>query len=109
MKQNYDSFGFSDVIGESEADATALRTFKYQGKDNSLLYEYVTSPFCQWLVDEVFPPRLAPNMITLIGLQFVLVPHVLILLSAPNDSDIPWRFLYFLNGFGTILYSVSQL
>ena len=33
--------------------------FKYHGSNVSLLYNNVTGPFAQWIVDHVFPPWLA--------------------------------------------------
>ena len=33
-----------------------LRASKYRGSDNSLFYNYVYSPVCAFLVDNVAPP-----------------------------------------------------
>ena len=96
---------FRDIVDES--DKKSLEAFKYDGKDESILYENFTSPFCQYLVDHWVPEKVAPNLITLVGLQFVLVPHLLIVCSAPNDEDVPLRVLYLLNALGTFWYCVG--
>ena len=38
-----------------------FKNYKYKGKDHSILYEYVFSPFCDWLVANVIPPYLASS------------------------------------------------
>ncbi len=95
---------FRDIVDDS--DKKSLEAFKYEGRDDSIIYQYFTSPFCQFLVENYVPERVAPNLITLVGLQFVLVPHALIILSAPGDEDVPLRVLYLLNAVGTFWYSV---
>lgn len=95
---------FRDIVDES--DQRSLEAFKYEGKDESIIYQNFTSPFCQYLVDKYVPERVAPNLITLVGLQFVLLPHLLIIWSAPADGDVPLRVFYLLNAVGTFWYSV---
>lgn len=87
-------------------DKKGLESFQYQGKDDSILYQYVFSPMCQWIVEHWLPTRFTPNLITLVGLQFVVIPHLLIIFTAWNDEDLPHWSLYLLNGIGTMLYSV---
>lgn len=36
-----------------------LRGFRYRGSNSSLLYEYVTGPFADWLVAHIVPRWLA--------------------------------------------------
>lgn len=96
-----------DIVDSS--DKKGLESFQYKGKDDSILYEYVTSPMCQWIVENWVPTKFTPNLITLVGLQFVLIPHLLIIFTAWNDSDLPHWSLYLLNGIGTLLYSVRNI
>ena len=62
---------------------------------------------CQWIVDHWVPMKFTPNMITLVGLQFVLIPHLLIIFTSMRDSDLPHWSLYFANAIGTLTYSVQ--
>ena len=48
---------FKEIIPEDKV--IAFRNYKYAGADNSILYQYVISPFCDWLVENVIPPYLA--------------------------------------------------
>lgn len=90
-------------------DQKGLENFQYHGKDDSIFYEYVMSPMCQWIVENWLPTKFTPNMITLVGLQFVLIPHLLIIFTAYHDNELPHWSLYFMNGIGTLLYSVEQV
>jgi len=36
-----------------------FRNYKYAGADNSIVYEYVLSPICDYLVDKWIPPHVA--------------------------------------------------
>lgn len=40
-----------------------LSTFKYKGTDHSILYKYVYGKFAQFLVDNVIPESMAPNLV----------------------------------------------
>lgn len=50
---------------------TNLLKYKYSGEDRSIISLYVLSPYWNWLVTWV-PLSVAPNLITLTGLVFVL-------------------------------------
>lgn len=95
---------YLDVVDSSDGDA--LAAFQYKGKDDSILYEHVTSPGCQWIVEHWLPERFTPNQITLVGLLFVIVPHALIIFTAWDDKDLPHWAFYLMNGVGTLLYSI---
>jgi len=99
------ALSYRDIL--SEEDLATLQGFKYQGKDDSVLYEHCMSPFCQWVVDNLLPAKLAPNMITLIGLSFVLIPHWLVFYHFGERSTLP-RWVYIVAALGTLLYSVSD-
>ena len=61
-----ETVNYLDVL--NDLDKQAIESFKYEGKDESIFYEHVMSPMCQYIVDNWLPEKLAPNMITLIGL-----------------------------------------
>lgn len=96
---------YSDIVDE-QADVQALKSFKYSGKDDSILYEKFMSPFCEYLVEHHVPHRLAPNAITLIGLLCVILPHVLLQSTYPAEDVIPNRGFYLLAAVGTLTYAV---
>ena len=43
-----------------------LKKYKYRGGDNSIYYNYIISPVCNYFIN-YFPKSLAPNTITVIG------------------------------------------
>jgi hypothetical protein len=47
------------------SDLKKINEFKYHGEDHSLIYKHVISPFCDYLVDEVVPSWMAPNLVKL--------------------------------------------
>ncbi|CAD8048632.1 unnamed protein product [Paramecium primaurelia] len=53
-----------------------LKTYKYKGTDQSLLYNYVLSPFANWCLKYV-PLNVAPNTLTLLGLICIIICHIL--------------------------------
>ena len=95
---------YRDIVDES--DKKALEQFKYEGSDDSLLYKHFTSPFCQYLVENVVPETIAPNMITFIGFQFILIPHIFIIFLYPDNDQVPNRIFYLINAVGTFWYCV---
>ena len=40
-----------------------VRNYKYSGVDNSITYEYIISPLCQWIVEYIIPSWMAPNLV----------------------------------------------
>jgi hypothetical protein len=40
-----------------------VRNYKYSGVDNSITYEYIISPLCQWIVENIIPSWMAPNLV----------------------------------------------
>mmetsp|Transcript_20532 Transcript_20532/g.25250 ORF Transcript_20532/g.25250 Transcript_20532/m.25250 type:complete len:90 (+) Transcript_20532:130-399(+) len=63
---------------------------------DSLYYEYVQSPLCDWIVSKL-PPWLAPNTITVWGfcwnLSCLFLTHVLYGNSTDGDFA-PWLAVY---------------
>ena len=99
-----ETVNYLDVL--DSADVHALKSFKYSGVDDSILYKKIYSPFTQYLVDNFMPERFTPNSVTLVGLSFVLIPHLLIILTAMDDTEVPASYCYYANAFGTFLYLV---
>lgn len=48
---------FRELVPEHKIEA--FRNYKYQGSDNSLLYQHVFSPLCDHLVARYVPPYVA--------------------------------------------------
>lgn len=48
---------FPELVPEGKVEV--FRNYKYAGSDNSILYEYVLSPTCDYLVNNWIPPYLA--------------------------------------------------
>mmetsp|Transcript_17226 Transcript_17226/g.15113 ORF Transcript_17226/g.15113 Transcript_17226/m.15113 type:complete len:233 (-) Transcript_17226:578-1276(-) len=84
-----------------------LNDYKYKGSDASLFYKHILSPLAQHVVDNYFPETLAPNTITLIGFQFMLIPHLIILFMFPAvlGGWIP-AWLLIITAIGHFLYMI---
>lgn len=93
----------------SAAAQRHLPKFQYQGRDLSLLYNYILSPLASRLVD-LLPRTVAPNTITLVGLLFMASSYVVFWVHCPtiqsfnnNFASVPrWIFLW--NCLSMILY-----
>lgn len=48
----------------TEKGYDGIRNFKYKGGSVSVFYAHIWSPLCNWIVDNVMPSTLAPNLIT---------------------------------------------
>jgi ethanolaminephosphotransferase len=76
------------------AGAAALRRHRYHGRDHSLLYAYVLSPWAEWCVARLAPLWLAPNAITALGIAAQLAAFVCLWCHcpalAPGDAPPPW-------------------
>mmetsp|Transcript_10272 Transcript_10272/g.23412 ORF Transcript_10272/g.23412 Transcript_10272/m.23412 type:complete len:415 (+) Transcript_10272:42-1286(+) len=79
-----------------------LHVYKYKGSDDSILLNYVTNPIYQRLV-LLFPTWLAPNIITLCGVSFTILGHIMTYSHCPSlNGHIP-AWLCFYNGFAIIM------
>jgi ethanolaminephosphotransferase len=93
----------------SAAAQRNLPRFQYQGRDLSLLYNYVLSPLAGRLVD-LLPRSVAPNTITLVGLLFMASSYVVFWYHCPfiqafnNDFAKVPRWIFLWNCFSMILY-----
>lgn len=75
-----------------------LLKYQYKGSDNSLLYQYVLSPFALFCVEEYVPENIAPNSITLFGLLWMVTSYAICWWFVPTleqTAGIPsWVFLW---------------
>ncbi|KAH8925523.1 hypothetical protein BT69DRAFT_1332102 [Atractiella rhizophila] len=65
-----------------------LKQYKYSGADHSLISRYLLSPFWNRFVT-LFPKRVAPNVITLTGLSFVIINFISLLYYNPSLNCVP--------------------
>ncbi|KAH3686356.1 hypothetical protein WICPIJ_002718 [Wickerhamomyces pijperi] len=80
-----------------------LKSYKYQSEDRSLVTKYVLKPF--WIqFAQIFPIWMAPNVVTLSGLFFVIVNLLTVFYYDPLlESDLPsWAYYSF--ALGLFLY-----
>ena len=63
----------------SEEGKQGIREFKYKGGSVSITYEYIWSPFCDWIVKKFIPSYVAPNTITLTASIIVMIAHLLMM------------------------------
>lgn len=80
-----------------------LKEYKYQSEDRSLTTKYVLKPF--WLkFAQIFPIWMAPNVVTLMGLLFVVINLLTVFYYDPYlESDLP-SWCYFSFALGLFLY-----
>lgn len=75
-----------------------LKNYQYRGSDNSLLYKYVLSPLAQFCVEKFIPITMAPNVITLLGLIWMVTSYLVCWWYSPDlepNENIPrWIFLW---------------
>lgn len=95
---------YVDVINDSLKKP--LIEYKYEGKDDSILYDKVISPLCQKIVDDYLPVTIAPNTITVVGFAANTFPHLLIILTDQEGVPVS-RFLCLLQGVLMLFYSVA--
>ncbi|BFZ58679.1 Phosphotransferase [Savitreella phatthalungensis] len=71
-----------------------LRLYKYSSIDKSPVSKYILKPYWSWLVT-LFPRSMAPNLITLSGLGFVVFNVAQLLYYAPalDRPCPPWVYL----------------
>ena len=82
-------------MGLNAENIRAIKEYKYNGGDSSLVYQYVLSPFAQMLVNNFVPLSVAPNVITLSGLLLTLVCSILHIILNPDLKDCPpWLCLF---------------
>ncbi|CDS02870.1 hypothetical protein LRAMOSA00273 [Lichtheimia ramosa] len=81
-----------------------LKLYKYSAVDKSFISRYVLKHYWNWSI-ELFPLWIAPNLITLIGLSFMILNVALTVVFAPEmDAQGP-HWLYYSFAAGLWLYS----
>jgi ethanolaminephosphotransferase len=82
----------------------ALKAYKYNSVDHSLLSKYVLKPFYTHVAIKCFPLSMAPNLITLSGFMFVVANVLTMLWYNPTlDQDCP-PWVYYSWAIGMFLY-----
>lgn len=80
-----------------------LKFYKYQSEDRSLLSNYVLKPYWRWF-SQLFPLWMAPNLVTLCGLGFIIVNVLTTLYYDPTLSQESPRWTYFSYAIGLFMY-----
>lgn len=80
-----------------------LKLYKYSSEDHSYISKYVLKRFWNWFTT-LFPLDMAPNLITLLGLVFIIVSVFVVAYYDPYlDSPSP-SWCYFLHAFNLFMY-----
>ncbi|ODV77149.1 Choline/ethanolaminephosphotransferase [Suhomyces tanzawaensis NRRL Y-17324] len=81
-----------------------LRLYKYSSEDHSIISKYILKAWWNSFV-KIFPLSMAPNVITLLGLVWVLVNLACVFYYDPylNSGETP-RWCYFFYAFGLFMY-----
>ncbi|KAJ3547758.1 hypothetical protein NM688_g5370 [Phlebia brevispora] len=93
----------------SSAALENLKKYQYKGVDKSLLSRYVLNPYWTWLVT-LWPKWVAPNVITMSGLCFVLFNFATLLyydpayLAEKGGASGPPQWIYFTWAAGLFIY-----
>jgi len=92
----------TDYVGE--AGLSNLKLYKYSAIDKSPIANHVLKPYWNWAVT-LFPLWMAPNLITLCGLGFVLLNVLGVIIWIPDLVGPGPRWLYWSFPLGLWLYS----
>lgn len=84
-----------------------VKAYKYSGRDDSLLYNHVLSPMAGWLVDKFMPSWVAPNVITVCGMTFILMSHLQYWYYSKGEEVGSYApsWVHYLAAFNIVLYS----
>ncbi|KAK4510761.1 uncharacterized protein ATC70_005194 [Mucor velutinosus] len=91
----------------SKQQLNALHLYKYGAVDRSLISKYCLSYYWNWCV-QFFPMSMAPNLITLTGLLFMIVNVAFAIIFAPDmgiGEEAGPNWIYFSFAIGLWLYS----
>lgn len=80
-----------------------LRLYKYSSEDHSVISKYVLKKWWNNFV-KIFPLSMAPNVITLLGLVFILVNLAVVFYYDPQLNATSPRWCYFSYAFGLFMY-----
>lgn len=80
-----------------------LKLYKYSSEDHSYISKYVLKRYWNWFTT-LFPLSMAPNLITLLGLVFIVFSVLVVLYYDPYlDTPSP-SWTYLLYGFNLFMY-----
>lgn len=80
-----------------------LKQYRYQSEDRSIISRHLLKPFWLWF-EQIFPSTMAPNLITLSGLGFVIFNVILVMIYDPFLNQESPRWVYFAHAFGIFMY-----
>ncbi|KAK4514582.1 uncharacterized protein ATC70_002180 [Mucor velutinosus] len=93
---------YTSYLGEKQIDS--LRLYKYAAVDKSPISRYILKHYWDFAIT-LFPRWIAPNLITLIGLFFMIANVIVVCIWSPNlDTDAP-NWINFSFAAGLWLYS----
>jgi ethanolaminephosphotransferase len=83
---------------------SGLAAYKYKASGYTWLDD-LHNPMWNWVVENCFPLMLAPNLVTLSGLMFVIGSHILLAAYAPNlDGRLAPNWVHLFAGFSLVMY-----
>jgi ethanolaminephosphotransferase len=91
----------------NEEDLKNIKNFRYNCKNDSILYNYVTSPLLEKYFVCYLPMWIAPNILTLLSFIFNFVTYLVIQFEAGNNFNLPIsRFACLLQFFTHMIYII---
>lgn len=84
-----------------------LRNYQYRSVDHSPTTKYILRYWWEYVAGWM-PPWLAPNMITLIGLIFILINVITVMIYSPDLKTEAPRWAYFSFAFGLFAYQTMD-
>lgn len=80
-----------------------LKLYKYSSEDHSIISKYVLKKWWNSFV-EIFPLSMAPNVVTLLGLGFIVANLMCVFYFDPYLNEASPRWCYFFYAFGLFMY-----
>lgn len=80
-----------------------LDEYKYQSEDRSIITKYILKPFWSKF-ERIFPVWMAPNMVTLLGLMFIVISDILVFYFDPYYNVVSPKWVYFYHAFAVFMY-----
>lgn len=80
-----------------------LKLYKYSSEDHSIISKYILKRWWNFFV-KVFPMNMAPNVVTLLGLMFIILNLLVVFYYDPYLQDDQPRWCYFFYAFGLFMY-----
>ena len=80
-----------------------IKKFKYIGSNDSIVYNYIVSPFLNKILDlGLIPEWIAPNLLTILSLIFNIIGFLFVIIEAGND------FSYKLSRLTTLVITITH-